>query len=334
MRIQALALVCLAVGCGGGISIDEAGDKFQSEYCKYLARCHVVPSESACHDLNIGISLTPDASLDEAINQGKVKYDGEALAQCYETIGSFSCDRTDENGRRLTSQSCYDAIKGTVGAGGQCALDQECKSRTCDVPSCPDACCQGTCVGDAPPPFPVPAGGVCQSSSDCADGTYCTNSVCTALKMAGATCTSNSECGYGLGCSGIAAARVCKMLPKLGEACPEGSCRDEGTYCDATMTCKALGLPGDACATGRDCSSYYTCDATMHCALGPKIGEACATGLRCSQPDTWCDTAGTMTCKARQADGAACTANNQCESNFCDGPAANMQTCQQEPICI
>lgn len=335
MRRAALAFVLLVVGCdGGSVSIGEAPDKFRSEYCRYLARCHLVPSEGECEDLNIGISLNVDESLQAAIDAGKVKYDGEALARCYEAIGGFSCDRTDENGRRLTSQSCYDAVKGTVGAGGQCALDAECKSRVCDVPPCPDACCQGTCIGDTPPPFGVPLGGPCESSNDCDNGTYCASNVCTALKAAGSTCVGNAECDYGLGCAGAATARVCKVLPKLGEACPDGACRDDGTYCDSTMTCKALGLPGDPCATQRDCSNYYTCDATLHCAQGPKIGESCMTGGRCSQAGAWCDAAGSMTCKEPQADGAACTQNNQCTSNYCDNPMAGGRTCQQEPVCF
>jgi hypothetical protein len=335
MRRAALAFVLLVVGCeGGSVSIDGAADKFRDEYCRYLARCGLVPSESACHDLNIGITFNVDDSLEAAIEAGKVKYDGEALARCYERIGSFSCDRTDENGRQLTSNDCYNAIQGTVGAGGQCALDAECKSRDCMVPDCPDACCQGTCVGDAPPPYPVKAGETCETSSDCENGTYCANSVCTALKPAGSTCIGNTECDYGLGCAGTGTMRVCKVLPKVGEACPDGTCRDDGLYCDATMTCKAVGLPGHTCMTQRDCSNYYSCDAAMQCALGPKIGEACGTGNRCSQPGAWCDSAGTMTCREPQADGAACTSNSQCASNFCDGPMAGMETCQTEPICF
>jgi hypothetical protein len=335
MRRATLAFVLLVVGCDdGGVPLDAAGEKFRDEYCRYLARCGLVPSESACHDLNIGISFNVDESLQAAIDAGKVKYDGEALARCYERIGSFSCDRTDENGRQLTSSDCFNAIQGTVGAGGQCALDAECKSRECMVPDCPDACCQGTCVGDAPPAYPVAAGGTCETSSDCENGTYCANSVCSPLKAAGATCIGNAECDYGLGCAGQGTMRVCKVLPKIGEACPDGACRDDGTYCDSTMMCRTVGLPGAACMSQRDCSSYYMCDATMQCAQGPKLGEACSLANRCSQVDNWCDSAGTMTCKEPQADGAPCTADNQCESDFCDGPMAGMETCQAEPVCF
>src|SRR5438105_4843010 len=106
MRRAMLAFVLLVVGCdGGSVSIGDAPDKFRSEYCRYLARCGLVPSEGECANLNIGIGTTIDPSLQAAIDEGKVKYDGDALARCYEAIGSFTCDRTDQNGRQLTSQA-------------------------------------------------------------------------------------------------------------------------------------------------------------------------------------------------------------------------------------
>ncbi len=326
----ALGLVVL-VGCGGGsgIDLDDVPDAIKSEYCQYLARCHLVQSESECKSLNIGLDIHIDASLRAAIDAGKIKYDGSKLGECYAALGDQSCDRTSEDARGGSRDACYEAIKGTVAAGGMCALDEECVSRTCNVPDCPDACCQGTCTGDVPPPTNVAIGGACEFSGDCARGFCDTTSLCAALKPAGATCQSGSECDYGLGCAGNP--RTCRVLPTLGEACPDGACRDAGTYCNAMMTCAKVGLPGDACITRSDCSSAYNCDATMHCAVGPREGEACSSTLRCSQTGNFCDMA-TMTCKPPQPNGAMCSGDSQCTSFFCSNDAVSV--CADEPVCF
>lgn len=331
MRGLALVFVSIA-GCGeDGVSLEDVPEKFRSEYCRYLARCGVVPSEAACAELNIGLTLNVDPSLQAAIEMGKVNYDGELLARCYEQLGSASCDRTDEKGRTFGGADCANAITGTVGAGGACAVDAVCKSRECDVPDCPDACCQGTCVGDAPLRFPRQLGESCESTNDCASQTYCANGTCAALKPAASTCITTTECEYGLGCAGQP--RVCKVLPKLGEPCPDGQCRDEGTYCAAPgMICAKVGLPGDACAARADCAQFYSCDATMHCTEGAHEGQACSATLRCADLGNFCDTT-TMTCKPPQPVGTTCTSNNQCDTNYCDG-MTGARTCQVEPICL
>lgn len=326
----ALGLVVL-VGCGGGsgIAIDDVPDAIRDEYCQYLARCHMVQSESECAGLNLGLDFHLDPSLRAAIDAGKVHYDGGKLGECYAQFGDQSCDRTSEAARALKSDACSDAIKGTVGAGGTCAIDAECLSQLCDVPSCPDACCQGTCTGDTPPPRTVALGGTCMTSSDCARG-YCdSTSVCAAFKASGSTCQSGAECDYGLGCAGTP--RTCKTLPTLGQACPDQTCRDAGTYCNAMGTCAAVGLPGDPCAIRADCSAAYICDATMKCALGPREGETCSTTLRCSQLGNFCDGA-TMTCKPPQANGVTCSSDSQCTSNFCS--TDTVRVCADEPVCF
>ena len=241
---SALGLVLVGlVACGSdGISIEDAPDAFLDEACNYLARCHLVTNHAACLELNLGLELRIDASLAAAIEAGKVKYDGTKLAQCYATFGDRSCDRTTEDGRGLglNGDACDGAITGTVADGGACAIDEECLSRSCTVPTCPDACCQGTCDPSVASTGPAPLGGACETTSDCASGGYCATGVCTALLAAGATCAGTTECAYGLGCAGTP--RTCKQLPTVGQACPDGQCRDAGTYCDQSMVCKAPGF--------------------------------------------------------------------------------------------
>jgi len=306
---------------------------FRAEYCRYLARCGAVPDQASCLDMNVNITTNSDPNLKAAIEAGKIKYDGGIIGRCYHQIGDLSCDRTDEKARTLGGIACYGGTLGTVETGAQCALDDECKSQMCDVPTCADACCQGTCTG-APleaPPFAI--GAACLTAVDCVSGAYCDSTkVCAALKPTGSTCSSTLECAYGTGCAGTTGTRTCKPLPALGEACPDGTCRDTGTYCNAAKTCAKVGLPGDACTASTDCSVYYSCDATGHCAEGPHEGQSCATVSRCADYGNFCETASKI-CKAPQPTGATCTSANECESRYCTGSVGTM-TCQPEPICI
>jgi hypothetical protein len=176
---------------------------------------------------------------------------------------------------------------------------------------------------------------MCSTSGDCTDDSFCDFSlnvpVCTALKPSGAACQATSQCAYGLGCAGA----TCKPLPKLGEPCPDGVCRDAGNYCNAAGTCAQIGLAGDACTSNDDCSPFYPCDTTtMTCTQGPQTGEACAMGQRCFDADTFCDTsAAAPTCVTRRPDGGTCTSNSQCESHNCD-QTGSAGTCTEEAVCI
>jgi hypothetical protein len=176
---------------------------------------------------------------------------------------------------------------------------------------------------------------MCSTSGDCTDDSFCDFSlnvpVCTALKPSGAACQATSQCAYGLGCANA----TCKPLPKLGEPCPDGVCRDAGNYCNAAGTCAQIGLAGDACTSNDDCSPFYPCDTTtMTCTQGPQTGEACAMGQRCFDADTFCDTsAAAPTCVTRRPDGGTCTSNSQCESHNCD-QTGSAGTCTEEAVCI
>jgi hypothetical protein len=126
--------------------------------------------------------------------------------------------------------------------------------------------------------------------------------------------------------------RTCKVLPLVGEACPDSVCRDEGVYCESTMKiCTAFGLPGDPCSATARCSPFYTCDpATMVCAEGPAIGEPCGTSgvNRCFDFGTYCKAG---TCAALEAVGAPCTNDNDCETDLCD---TTTNVCAEEAVCI
>lgn len=333
-----LVLVFVLAGCGGGLTIEEYPAAFRDAYCKYLTRCGSFPDVSTCERANIGIRLTIDPSSKAEIDMGKVIFDGSLAQDCLDAFGSQTCDTTDEDGRSFFPAKCRDIAKGTVGSGGACADSSECKSQMCNVPACNMACCQGTCMGDSVPPLGG-AGDMCSTSSSCAVGFYCnfTTQMCAELLAAGATCTSTDDCAYGLGCAGAAGMRTCKTLPKLGEACPDGVCRDAGNFCNSAGQCAKIGLANSTCdgMTVQQCSSYYPCDTNaMKCTAAPALGEPC-TG-RCFDDDAFCDNGSAApTCVTRHPDGGTCTSNSQCENNNCDtGSGAGSGTCTDAAVCI
>ena len=335
MRRWVWLLVLAACGGGSGsVTLADYPQAFKDAYCRYLARCGEFPDVATCETANIGFNFHIDPSSQAAVDMNKVIFDGDQAAACLDAFGAQTCDSTDESGRSLPA-SCQNAVRGTVGSGGACAMNAECKSQTCDVPGCGSACCQGTCTGDAPP-APGGAGTSCTSSSNCTSGNYCdfTAMQCAALKPAGATCQSTSECAYGLGCAGTTT-RTCKTLPALGEACPDLVCRDAGQYCSSAGTCMKVGLAGAACASVAECSAYYPCDTTaMKCTKGPTSGQACTTGQRCFDQDTFCDTTATApTCIMLQPDGGACTSSSQCENDNCDMTGSS-GVCTTPAVCI
>ncbi len=136
----------------------------------------------------------------------------------------------------------------------------------------------------------------------------------------GATCLEDTDCNYGLACLGSPG--VCTIVPHLGEPCPDEVCGDLGTYCATDGTCHATGLVGASCMTSQECSPFYPCNGTQ-CGSLPKLGETCS-GL-CSD-GSYCDST-TLQCTARQTNGATCTGDFQCESNYCKATCQDPQAC-------
>lgn len=327
MRAALVIALVWTTACGGdSVDIEDAPEVARDALCQHAAKCGLFPDKATCLAANFGIRFNLDPSLVIAINAGRVKYDGSKLAECYERFGDATCDRTDVDGRHILS-GCTGAIEGTIGDGGACSIEEECISGVCNFTDCPDACCPGTCVGGTAPDREAEIGELCGEEALCVVGSYCASGMCATLKPADALCLSSTECDYGLGCAGTP--RQCKALPKLGETCSaDNTCRDEGQYCNpTTMVCTQVGLPGDACSTTARCSVYYDCDpATMQCERGAAVGEACANNSDCFDYGTYCKV---NLCAPLEANGAACTDDDECKSDFCGLSG----TCVDEPSC-
>jgi hypothetical protein len=328
MRRLVLAIALLA-GCGddgGPIDIDELQTAAISAYCNLYVQCGLIDDAATCRSIYTDLEIDP--SLIAAVNAGKVHYDPDKARECLNSI-SGSCDRNVFS-RGDNNAACDETFTGTVAAGGPCAIDEECVSQSCDVQACPDACCQGTCTGDAPTPRPR-VGESCATNYNCS-GSFCdeTTMICTAYRALGETCTSTSECAQG-SCSNM----VCTAYPGPGDACSSTTtlspCGEIGYTCSATTsTCVAVGLTGDPCATARDCSPIYLCGTNGTCELRPTLGDACSDTTGGCIDHSYCEPT-TMTCTAPKPDGQPCGSDRECSSNNCD---ATSNTCTTPPICI
>jgi hypothetical protein len=332
-RLALVVVVAGSVACGGSggdIPVHSLSGALQTTYCEVLVRCGLVDTMDICVSLNLDFTI--DADLLAAVDAGKVIYHADKARECVDSLFGSSCSRTSLfDNRGGGSQACDDTFQGTVGDAGACALNEECISQQCTIPTCaPNTCCQGMCVG-ATPPSRMPVGSACGSSSDCLDS-YCdlATSTCTTYLAMGATCMSTSQCDSALVCT----MGTCQVPPGTGSPCTNpAACNNIGDTCSTTsMTCVAVGLMGDPCTTASDCSGIYACDATSHCVLGPQTGEACSNataGQRCID-HSYCDTT-TNLCTTPKADGQPCTASGECRGGTCD---QTNNLCATPPICI
>jgi hypothetical protein len=326
MAAMALLAACGGDDDGGPIEFDDLPGAIIGAYCGVYVNCGLMDDYATCANLNFDVDVDP--AIGAAIEAGLVIYHEDQAGACLGGIGTSTCEqnRLFEN----EPEACDLTFEGTVGAGGQCGIDEECISQDCMVPSCPDACCQGTCVGDVRPPRPrvgESCGESCDRTGSCVDS-FCHSMtlVCTAYVALGDTCQETDQCQTGI-CTG-----VCTALPDTGETCAladQGACRKIGDFCSpTTMKCTPLGLSGDACTDDGECSPIYKCGSAGTCVLRPRVGEMCGSGRDSCIDGSFCNAS--SICEAPRADGAACETNSQCIHD-CD-PATS--TCVTEPVCI
>jgi hypothetical protein len=317
-----LLIAIAACGPNNQLTFEEYAAQAPGAYCAYFTRCGLFPDQATCEHTQLGIRFTADPNAAAAIGSGKINFDGGAAGACLAAISGLACNAALVS---TTPPACFGVATGTVGSGGTCASNDECISQKCDVPSCPDACCQGTCVGGTAP-VPGATGmpcGIGETTPACVDGDFCNfqTGSCAPFIAEGSACMDTEQCAPGLGCVGTPL--TCKQLPDTGAACPDHACANIGEHCGSAGTCVKDGLPGDTCTINSDCSPFFPCDSTGHCATGPGLGQPCPMD-RCFDVGTYCtsETGSAMpTCVAAGSDGAPCTQNDQCVSNTCTGSA-------------
>ena len=330
--MRRFAFVALLAACGsdggGPISIDDLDEAVRDRFCNMYVDCGLIDDHATCRQ--IYGELVADADLIAAVKAGKVIYHEDKAGECLAGLAG-SCER-DSFFDNNAPAACDETFEGTVNAGGQCAMDEECISQVCDIPGCSEACCYGTCVGSVPQPRPRVGSACMFDGPECVDS-FCDSatSVCTAYRKLGETCSGSSQCGEGA-CQN----QICTKLPGPGEACMVntlgGSCGHLGYTCSQTsMTCVAYGLTGDPCTTARDCSPLYQCNPSSTCELRPTLGDTCGASTTTSDciDDSYCEPT-TMRCTAPKADGAMCMSGDECIGD-CD---SGTNTCMTAPLCF
>lgn len=325
MRRFVVAMALLAA-CGdddsgsGPLTADKLPGALINTICSAYVRCGLISDANTCRSL-LGREFEIDADVLAAIDNGSVVFNESEARLCLAGFGG-TCE-----GNRINDENdhCDLVFEGTVAAGGACGISEQCVSGQCSIPSCPDACCYGTCVGDAPPPRPR-IGEAC-GTYPCIDS-FCdsTTLICTARKGIGAPCESENECAQGT-CTG-----VCTTLPGPGEPCVQRDalteCNSIGLYCGVDNECVPYALDGETCGQTTICSPAYRCVGSI-CELQPTLGDSCTSNCI---DGSWCDPS-TQRCAAPQPDGAQCESNNQCIGD-CEFGSGSAGTCVTPPICV
>ncbi len=344
-----LAAFLASTGCddgggGGPIPLDQLWRRWIEVQCSMVHRCPyaaegvgVIPPAYAGSSAAECVSIIntvftvfagedPMWELHDAVDRGTVRYDGNAARACIDYAAGMSCDQLQEE-----PAECERVFVGTVSPGGQCVVDLECLRGWCDT----EAACPGRCVAYRR------AGESCTGSTElCEPNTYCDDTGrCAEPQYVGEGQTCGYDigwCSYGLGCG---EAGTCVRLPPLtsegqacgdatgfcnpGLACHEGTCRRPPATVGAA--CHAETLP---CAFARN----LICDpSTARCVAIPGAGEPCVMGFVCGG-GTFCGD--DRTCRARLADGAPCTGDDQCSSRNCTdaGACGPWDPCEEEPF--
>jgi hypothetical protein len=228
----------------------------------------------------------------DAVNAGKIIYDGAAAATCFAatSLVGVACTMTAQ--RAVPNDpSCAHIFNGTLAEGAPCSQTDECASANCDIDvvtgcSGTPGCCTGACGPAAPvAAAPLPIGGDCSAvGSSCVAGAFCSAStaLCVANVAVDQPCDSATEkfCGPGLTCSPPPGGTqpVCLAPAAEGETCSTTFlCDALDDFCDAsTGKCRPKIAVGGACLSGVVCVDYAQCDGpTSKCVENGQAGDSC-----------------------------------------------------------
>lgn len=283
--------------------------------------------------------------LQDSVDAGRIRYNGGRVESCIADIATAPCE---ELGTGHAPVSCQQTFVGTIAAGDDCALDEECSGNAfCDTTgmTCPGTC---TALGDA--------GADCTEDNQCAEGLACALPAiglgsCTAQAGEGDPCGGNApDCGLGMVCAGENEDQnisgVCKRIDEvfvaaIGEECSldDGIFCVEGASCVATLTgtgvnamvsweCEAerqadadckLAIP-DQCPAGQYCDvdpSAQLPRFTGTCKDLPRAGQECGKWQGVCDSGAVCDGAGL--CQPINRIGGSCDDDTQCASENCVG---------------
>ena len=324
---------------GPSVSLEELPAKYSEALCQVFTNCVgdlyniYRPGETCLKDVSITVQEEL-ATLPNAVDTGRVKYNGTKTQKCLDDIAAGDCTTLS----RREPESCQAALEGTVKEGEDCTLDAECiGDQYCKRgDSCPGKCA----------PYEQ-AGGACVRHDNCVSGLKCGDTKrCVAPSQKGDACQQGEpKCADGLLCLGEDSTAktpgVCYTIEealsgKAGDDCAlAGHLCAAGYSCEITSiapiagTCVAKVGAGDAChaAFPDECPDDEYCALGLNplmpgvCTAKPKAGEKCAAGLgdaKYCAPYARCDA---DVCREIAHAGEECNADDTCYSSHCVGHA-------------
>jgi hypothetical protein len=318
------------------ISRDEFLAQLPAAFCAHAAQCGTLgrAEEASCKSrLAEGDALVPipGYSYSEALQAGRLRFDGVAAEKCLNYYRAGRCPIDAENFDNFTA--CYRLYRPQVPDGGACQINTECRSDTCTSsgpPGCRGVCAPATrcnrlscyedeyCSSQGACTLRLELGESCDPTlgpGTCQPGLVCQGSVCRPAVPAEGTCSAQEDCAPGLFCD--SGSQTCKPRLAAGSHCPSPvSCQD-GLSCvpeDRQLTsavCKpVLDFPSacepDLRTATAVCPAHAECDAgTRQCVERLAPGASCASE-GCPLVIFYCDES-TLTCQKPLAVGAACT---------------------------
>lgn len=327
-------------GAGGGVEVDDLPAEMAQAVCAAAEDCLGSSLERFVrgHDcVTLMRNRLEDSSfpnLRDAIEDGRVAYDGESMRSCLDAMAASGCDALG-TGR---PDACERALEGTVEDGSPCGVDEECVGDAfCDRSG---AVCPGTCAARRE------EGSVCREDRHCQAGLVCFD-VGECVRPGGAGEPCSPRCAPGLECVGPdRESGTCRTVSEVatareGEACDP--LLETGTLCEEGLSCVLVSLAGDGgwecrprvgsgapcqwaspsqCPSGEYCAgtnlSADVLDGT--CAPLPREGEACADdGAPSCAPGHACVTG--SVCRLVQRNGGGCMVDDECYSGSCQSGA-------------
>jgi hypothetical protein len=277
--------------------------------------------------------------MERVVTLQTASYDPVQAKACVDALASGACNQLDNN----LPAPCRAAFKGTVAAGGDCTVAQECSAEgsRCDTSA---GTCPGKCAAQSS------AGIACQQDGDCTLGLKCSKitSKCAAAPAEGEACGAgvDDECATGLLCIGAdrnaAMPGACQAADAVLVGAEGASCSySTGPLCQVGLSCVITTLTAaldgtcqkgvtsgascgiaipTACPVGQYCpltAAQALLGMTANCVDLPVSGDACAPDVALSVcgKDLVCDN--TQHCIARRELGQSCKIDDECISHTC-----------------
>jgi hypothetical protein len=306
------------------VTLDDWEDCYRKRLCDALVGCsseNPFLDAQECFarvdDLVAGQFSAERRERTRAVEQARASLDGPRFTQCLFDLSHEFCDTAG------SSVACATRFDGTIGDGGGCFTDIDCRSpgATCES-SCSDAeaCCPGTCRPK------LRLGQTCRFSDECEPGLEC-HGTCVSGDI-GTTCKSDDDCDPSAWCNAgrcaahLAPEATCSRLAQCGG---ETTCVGLSILDSRPGHCLRISHPGDHCDFA--CFGNLYCDSSGTCRDLPELGQSCPGSIPCRGIDAFCSGG---QCELLGDLGARCTSSSSCRpGSFC-----NSELNDPNPMCI